>query len=180
MEDIEQYFQVLDLEYGASPEEVEKAYRTLSKVWHPDRFLKESSSLQQKAREKQSEINQAYEQLQVYQPEQLPARNLEEKQGTGENVPDVRPVDNPPIPDESSATKIGRFVSDWVVPILRKAVSLSESRQEYPETSSPDRPRNQGDASGRGQGQGQGRGQGQRSGRKKGRGQGRRQRNRRS
>ena len=180
MEDIEQYFQVLDLEYGASPEEVETAYRALTKVWHPDRFLKENSSLQQKAREKQREINQAYEQLQSCESEQLPAGNLEEKQGTGENVPDVRPVDNPPISDESTATKIGRFVSDWVAPILRKAVLSSETRQEDPETFLPDRPRNQGDASGRGQGQGQGRGQGQRSGRKKGRGQGRRQRNRRS
>ena len=89
MEDIEQCFQVLDLEYGASPQEVEKAYRTLSKVWHPDRFLKENPSLQQKSREKQREINQAYEQLRVYQPEQLPARNLEDLGMIGPGDPPV-------------------------------------------------------------------------------------------
>ena len=83
MENTEQWLQALDLKYGASPEEVESAYRELSKVWHPDRFLKESPSLQQKAQEKQREINQAYEQLQAYRSEQLPARVPDEERGNG-------------------------------------------------------------------------------------------------
>ncbi len=31
------YYQILDLEPTASPEEVKKSYRKLAKVWHPDR-----------------------------------------------------------------------------------------------------------------------------------------------
>jgi hypothetical protein len=85
-------------------------------------------------------------------------------------VPVVTVVDKAPALDESSAAKVGRFVSEWVAPILRKVVSSSESRQEGSETSPRGRPRNQGDASGRGQGCGQGR--------RQGRGSGRRQRNR--
>jgi hypothetical protein len=170
MEDIERCYQILELEYGASPEEVGKAYRELSKVWHPDRFLKESPSVQQKVRERQREINQAYEQLQVYHSEQLPIRSPDEGQGMEVNAPDVRAVDKPPTPEERPATKVGRFVSYWIVPILRKAVSSLEPRQEGSETSSRGRPRNLEDASGRRQGRGQGR--------KKGRGQGRRRQNR--
>ena len=170
MEDIERCYQVLDLEYGTSLEEVEKAYRELSKVWHPDRFLKENPSVQQKARDKQRDINQAYEQLQGYHSEQLPIRNPDEGRGMEATVPDVKVVDKIPTPDEEPATKVGRFVSDWVAPILRKVVSPSAPRQEGSETSSRGRPRNQGDASTRGQGQGQGR--------RQGRGTGRRQQNR--
>lgn len=166
MEDLEQCYQILDLEYGTSPEEVDKAYRELSKVWHPDRFLKESPSLQQKAREKQREINQAYERLQVYRSAQLPIRSPGEGRGMEVTVPDVKVVDKVPTPDERPATKLGRFVSEWVAPILRKAVSPSEPRQEGSKTPSRSCP----DASTRGQGRGQGR--------RQRRGAGRRQRNR--
>ena len=173
MEDIEQCYQTLGLEYGISPEEVENAYRELSKVWHPDRFLKESPSLQQKAREKQREINQAYERLQAYYAEQLPIRNPDEGQGMKVDVPDVKGVDKAATPDENSTAKVSRFISYWVAPILRKAVSPSEPRQEDSETSS----RDQGNASARGKGRGRGRRQDRGAGRRQGRGSGRRQRN---
>ena len=174
MVDIEQCFQILDLENGASPEAVENAYRELSKVWHPDRFLKESPSLQQKAREKQREINQAYERLQVYQSEQLPAESPEKRRGSGVDAADVRVVESPPIPDESTATKVSRFVSDWVGPILRKVVEPSEPRQESPgirpEKSSRSQPRSQWEGKGRGRGRGSGRASGQKQERGRGRG----------
>lgn len=38
MSDIRHYFQILGLKPGASLEEIKKAYRSLAKLWHPDRF----------------------------------------------------------------------------------------------------------------------------------------------
>lgn len=38
MDDMKRYYEILELEPGASPEEVKRAYRDLVKVWHPDRF----------------------------------------------------------------------------------------------------------------------------------------------
>ena len=38
MDEIDRYYEILDLQPGASPEEVKQAYRELVKVWHPDRF----------------------------------------------------------------------------------------------------------------------------------------------
>ena len=32
-------FQILELEFSASPEDAKQAYRELVKVWHPDRFI---------------------------------------------------------------------------------------------------------------------------------------------
>lgn len=39
------YYQILDLEPTASPEEVKKSYRKLAKVWHPDRNNNSSESV---------------------------------------------------------------------------------------------------------------------------------------
>ena len=36
--ELEQHFTVLEIEPGASPQEIKRAWRTLAKVWHPDRF----------------------------------------------------------------------------------------------------------------------------------------------
>ena len=62
------HLQTLGLEPGASREEVKKAYRDLSKVWHPDRFA-EDPTLQQKAGEQLKAINDAYQHLQSYEPQ---------------------------------------------------------------------------------------------------------------
>jgi len=61
------YLETLGLEPGASVGDVKKAYRDLSKVWHPDRFA-EDPDLQRKASEKLKAINAAYRQLQSYEP----------------------------------------------------------------------------------------------------------------
>ena len=55
-------YNVLGLGPGASSAELKAAYRDLTKVWHPDRFLHDPR-LQQKAQEKLKEINEAYDQL---------------------------------------------------------------------------------------------------------------------
>lgn len=57
----------LGLKVGASTEDVKKAYRDLSKVWHPDRF-REDPKLQLKAEEQLKAINNAYEHLKSYEP----------------------------------------------------------------------------------------------------------------
>lgn len=50
---------ILEVEYGASFEEIKKSYRILVQVWHPDRFAN-NSSLEMKANEKLKLINEAY------------------------------------------------------------------------------------------------------------------------
>ena len=70
MADIDQYYQILEIQPGASLEEVKQAYRDLAFVWHPDRFA-HNDRLQQKAQQRLTEINQAYQQLLLFlsQPE---------------------------------------------------------------------------------------------------------------
>jgi hypothetical protein len=53
------YLKALDLEPGATWEEVKQAYRTMAQVWHPDRFP-EGRSVHAAAEEKLKEINAAY------------------------------------------------------------------------------------------------------------------------
>ena len=62
------HLKTLGLELGASREDVKKAYRDLSKVWHPDRFA-EDPTLQRKAGEKLQAINDAYQHLESYEPQ---------------------------------------------------------------------------------------------------------------
>jgi hypothetical protein len=62
------YYQVLEIEPGASPDEIKQAYRDLALVWHPDRFF-DNPRLRQKAEEKLKRINVAYEFLKSYQPQ---------------------------------------------------------------------------------------------------------------
>nr|WP_250122349.1 pentapeptide repeat-containing protein [Chroococcidiopsis sp. CCMEE 29] len=63
MKDLDHYFRVLGLEPGASPEEVNQAYKDLAFIWHPDRIPQDNERLQQKAQEKLKEINQARDKL---------------------------------------------------------------------------------------------------------------------
>ena len=61
------YFEILELQPGATPDEVKQAYRDLAKVWHPDRFKGEDERLKSKAAEKLAEINEAYQKIRTYQ-----------------------------------------------------------------------------------------------------------------
>jgi len=53
---------LLEVEPGASTEEIKQAYRDQTKVWHPDRFCNDTR-LQQKAEERIRQINSAYRRL---------------------------------------------------------------------------------------------------------------------
>jgi DnaJ-class molecular chaperone len=92
MAGIAQYYRILELENGATFEEVKQAYKDLATVWHPDRFCN-NARLQQKAQDKLKELNQAYEQLkshqpkcysQVYNPSRQPQRP---QSGQGQGTP---------------------------------------------------------------------------------------------
>ncbi len=54
------YYKILEVDRNASPEVIEKAYKTLAKKYHPD--LQESN-MKQEAEEKLKLINEAYETL---------------------------------------------------------------------------------------------------------------------
>lgn len=62
----ERYYRILDLEPGASPEEIHQGYIDLTWVWHPDRFVG-NPRLQHKAQCKLQEINEAHAQLRSLQ-----------------------------------------------------------------------------------------------------------------
>jgi hypothetical protein len=67
MIEAEQYYRVLELEPGASPEEVHQGYLDLTWVWHPDRFTGHPR-LQQKAHSKLQQLNEAHERLRSFRP----------------------------------------------------------------------------------------------------------------
>ena len=56
------YLSVLDLSLSATQSDIKSSYRTLVKVWHPDRFAHDPK-LQVMAQNKLKEINEAYEYL---------------------------------------------------------------------------------------------------------------------
>ncbi|MDZ8077509.1 MAG: DnaJ domain-containing protein [Nostoc sp. SerVER01] len=59
--DINHAYEILELEPGASPAQLKRAYRKLVKVWHPDRFFNQKQK--QEAEEKIKKINAAYNKL---------------------------------------------------------------------------------------------------------------------
>jgi tetratricopeptide (TPR) repeat protein len=63
--DIQRYYEVLELDPGASSEDILQAYKDLVNVWHPDRFSK-LPRLRRKAEKKLKAVNEAYEKLQSY------------------------------------------------------------------------------------------------------------------
>lgn len=56
----EKYYRILEVKPSASADEIQRAYRELVKVWHPDRFQNDPS-LKERANAKLREINEAYE-----------------------------------------------------------------------------------------------------------------------
>lgn len=66
MSELERYYKILELEPGATLEEVNQAYKDLVFVWHPDRIPKENFRLQHKAQEKLKAINEARDKLRSF------------------------------------------------------------------------------------------------------------------
>lgn len=65
------HYQLLEIEPGASQDDIRQAYKDLVKVWHPDRFGSDPR-LQQKAEAKLKQINAAYEFLKSYRSQTAP------------------------------------------------------------------------------------------------------------
>lgn len=62
---LDQYFEILELQPGASLKEIKESYRELVQVWHPDRF-QSNLNLQKRAHIKLQQINESYEVLKNY------------------------------------------------------------------------------------------------------------------
>ena len=92
---MKQYFEILELQPGATPDEVKRAYRDLAKVWHPDRFKGDSPRLKSKAAEKLAEINDAYEKIKAYQARQKARKQASDSQQTSTTT-GYRPYSNRP------------------------------------------------------------------------------------
>jgi hypothetical protein len=58
----ERYCELLEVPPGASPEEIQRSFRELIKIWHPDRFA-DQPELQRRATQKTSELTRAFQWL---------------------------------------------------------------------------------------------------------------------
>jgi curved DNA-binding protein CbpA len=63
MEKLENAYRMLELEPGASMDEINQSYKDLVFIWHPDRLPKENVRLQEKAQEKIKHLNQSRDYL---------------------------------------------------------------------------------------------------------------------
>jgi len=66
MRELNNAYRVLELEPGASMEEVNQAYKDLVFVWHPDRIPQDNERLYQKAQDKIKALNQARDLLRAH------------------------------------------------------------------------------------------------------------------
>ncbi len=87
--------QTLDLQSLAGRAEIENAYRTLVKVWHPDRF-QHDEKLKKTADEKLKAINSAYSFLTSTKAKSRPRR--QEQSGASADAPSERRSERPPEP----------------------------------------------------------------------------------
>lgn len=106
MDEINQYYKILELEPGASLDEVKEAYRDLAFVWHPDRFA-QNTRLQAKAQIRLKEINEAYRKLRYFlndsQPQTAPKRKTptQTQQSSPRRPPPPQPSPSPQRPENS-------------------------------------------------------------------------------
>jgi TolA-binding protein len=105
MTDLDPFYRVLDLEPGASTEEIKRAWRDLTKVWHPDRFQGDPR-MEAKAEEKLKEINEAFGRLVAGLASQAPRSRPDFRQHE-ERVDSPEPAPGPEAPSPSRPAKPG-------------------------------------------------------------------------
>lgn len=85
METEETWYTTLGVAPGVSPEELKRAYRTLIKVWHPDRFASDAA-LQQQALDHFHHLTRAYNALCIAVSAQEVTGSLPERRQCGPRV----------------------------------------------------------------------------------------------
>ncbi len=61
---VDNAYKILEIESGATNDDVKKAYRTMAKKYHPDRVNTENEAIKKGAEEKFKEVQRAYEEIQ--------------------------------------------------------------------------------------------------------------------
>ena len=88
--ELEQYYRALELEVGASLDEINQAYRDLAFIWHPDRIPNDRPRLLEKAAAKLKEINTARDRLRTLNINGSKSRNS--RQNLPHQQPDIAPI----------------------------------------------------------------------------------------
>ena len=96
------YYSILGISKTASASDIKKAYRNLSKKWHPDMHVKDTEDKKKEAEEKFKEINEAYAVL-----SDETKRKQYDTFGTVNDNPNARPGGFNPF--DIFANEFGRF-----------------------------------------------------------------------
>ena len=130
MAELRECYRLLEVEPGASPEEVKRAYRELVKIWHPDRYSHDPN-LQRRTTEKLKLINLAYEQISKA-GFRVPPMAAEDSASRGEepqarpagrrgspSKPDPQPAAPPPPPPRRRrGQSYGWRVAQWAAAVI--------------------------------------------------------------
>ncbi|MEG3896909.1 J domain-containing protein [Microcoleus sp. SVA1_B6] len=130
MGDINRCYEILEIEPGASLEEIKHAYRDLAFVWHPERFA-HNDRLQQKAEQRLTEINQAYDELVLFLSQPQPKSIYEQFQ----QQPPQPPLEKPPEkPLRRRSGKSAGKVGSQRTQTRQKAASKKTQTQNNPKS----------------------------------------------
>jgi curved DNA-binding protein CbpA len=157
--DIKRCFELLELDPGASPDEVKQAYKDIVNVWHPDRFSG-NLRLKEKAEEKIKEVNAAYDTVKSFlSSKQTQERDKQENPRPGSNA-EAR--DNTEALVEAGTNIILNACSYFYKTIRRFVADQAQKLEEKaePGPAGPAGKEWQGRASGSHNGRGMGRGVG--------------------
>jgi hypothetical protein len=164
--DINRCFEILELDRGASRDEVKQAYKDLVNIWHPDRFSS-NLPLRQKAEKKLKEINQAYERVEIFlsqKPEQGKGRQEPSRAQARARTENWAGSDKTEVKTRTeAAVEAGTFaaLSLWSYLSKRLRRIVAEQVQAFKEGAEPEpQGTNRTQARGRGKGGGAGRGRG--------------------
>jgi hypothetical protein len=129
MDDLRESYRLLELELGATPDELKRAYRDHDKVWHPDRFAGDPR-LQSRAQEKLKQINLAYDQATAPRVMLPPRSSAAPPPAPRRPEPPIwstnfqRPATDEPPPSETETAPQTRPKRNWEPTIVRVAISL--------------------------------------------------------
>lgn len=158
MDDPKTCYEILELQEGAPLDAVEHAHRELSRVWHPDRFSTDTPALQERARNRQQQINAAREYLVTHLAAIAATAG---RADLAESPPTDLREEPAAAPAEGAANgalrRVGEIYSEYVAPLFRDlvvpAVVQRLTSREAGDGSDPRR-RQMRDGSGGGRGRG--------------------------